>query len=436
MMFYEADWVCPISSAPLRNSCLAVENGKIAAVSRAPELGQGVIRFPGCALIPGFVNAHTHLELTILRGFLDDLPFADWIPRLTQAKYRDLSQAELLLSARMGAMEMVRAGVTCIGEVMDIGTSWHAMQEFGLQGVAYQEVFGPSTDQCAESLAGLRSKVEKYRKDETETLRVGVSPHAPYTVSSMLYREVNEYAKKEGLQLTTHIAESVEEGIFVRWGGGVFGTRWAERGIPIDPPGCSPVAYIDKLGLVRPEMLLVHAIDLEDRDFEILREKKPSVVHCPKSNAKLAHGIAPLVGLRETGIRLALGTDGVASNNVVDMFEEMRMAVFQQRGQTRDFETLNAQAAFRMATLGGAESLRLEKHLGSLEPGKRADFVVVDLNDPAVQPVYDPIEAMVYSASRQNVRATFIGGDEVNREPLNLGAEAARIAERLRIKPV
>src|SRR5207244_10010401 len=135
-----------------------------------------------------------------------------------------------------------------------------------------------------------------------------------------------------------------------------------------------------------------------------------TLVHCPKSNAKLAHGVAPLSEIRETGITIGLGTDSVASNNVVDMFEEMRAAIFQQRGRTKRLDALDAETVFRMATLEGAECLGLSEHLGSLDIGKRADFVVVDLNDPALQPVYDPINAMVYSASRLNIRATYLGG--------------------------
>jgi len=427
MTTYEADWICPASSQPVRNGRISVENGTIVTGS-APD----VVRFPGCAIIPGFVNAHTHLELTILRGFLDASPFVDWIPQLTKAKYQTLSRADMLLSAQLGAVEMLRAGVTCLGEVMDLGTAWEAMREFGLQGVAYQEVFGPAEDQADEAIAGLRQKVEKYRRDETETLRVGVSPHAPYTVSARLYRSTNEYAVREHLRLTTHIAESRDEGMFTRWGAGVFAERWSQRGIPVEPPGCSPVAYLDQLGLLRPETLLVHAIDLEDDDFARLRANRPGLVHCPKSNAKLAHGVARITEIRETGIPLALGTDSVASNNVVDMFEEMRAAIFQQRVRTQRLESLDAHAAFRMATLGGAECLGLNERLGSLDPGKRADFVVVDLNDPAVQPVHDPIEAMVYSASRSNIRATFIGGREMQTEPSALLKEIPRIVERLR----
>ena len=436
MTIYDADWVCPISSSPVRNGSLAVDKDRIAPLppgeaGQRPGEDSHRVKFPGCAIIPGFVNAHSHLELTIMRGFLDDLPFAHWIPKLTRAKYQQLSRDEMLSSARLGCIEMIRAGVTCLGEVMDLGTAWEAMREFGLQGIAYQEVFRPAENQVDQSLGGLVKKVDAYRPAQTETLRVGVSPHAPYTVSAKLFQAVNRYAEREKLRMTTHIAESEDEGMFVRWGAGPFAERWTERGIPLSPAGCSPVEYMDKLGLLRPDTLLVHAIDLEDTDFEILRNKRPAIVHCPKSNAKFAHGIARIPQLRETEIPIGLGTDSVASNNVVDMFEEMRAAIFQQRARTQRLDALDAKSVFRMATLGGAECLGLANHLGSLDPGKRADFVVVDLNDPAVQPVYDPIDAMVYSASRHNVRATYIGAREIKVDPTEIVRECAAAAKKL-----
>jgi 5-methylthioadenosine/S-adenosylhomocysteine deaminase len=430
MTIYEADWICPVSSPPVRNGRLAVQNGRVHAL--VLDEGVAAVRFPGCAIIPGFVNAHCHLELTVLRGFLDKVAFSEWIPRLTRAKYQVLSRPDLLVSAQLGAIEMLRAGVTCVGEVMDLGTSWAAMREFGLQGVAYQEVFGPAPSQAAEALDGLKRKIENYRKNETETLRAGVSPHAPYTVAAKLYEAVNEYAAHERLRLTTHIAESPDEGIFLRRGAGIFAQRWSERGIPVELSGSSPLEYIDSLGLLRPETLLVHAIHLEESDLQLLRDKHPALVHCPKSNAKLAHGVAPIAEIRETGITIGLGSDSVASNNVVDMFEEMRAAIFQQRGRTQKFDSLDAQTVFRMTTMGGAECLGLAEHLGSLDPGKRADFVVVDLNDLAVQPVHDPIESMVYSASRHNIRATYLAGREMKPDPAELLKAVGSIAAKLK----
>src|SRR5437870_1419899 len=215
MTIYEADWLCPISSSPTRNGKFAVDNGKIvplplgeggrareararaerkrdsaqpqetveALIKGAPGEGHNLVTFPGCAIIPGFVNAHSHLELTILRGFLEDLSFTDWIPRLTRTKYQHLTRDELLASASLGCVEMIRAGVTCLGEVMDLGTAWQAMRQFGLQGIAYQEVFGPAESQADEAIADLQQKIDAYRPAQPDTLRVGVPPHAPYTAS-------------------------------------------------------------------------------------------------------------------------------------------------------------------------------------------------------------------------------------------------------------
>jgi cytosine/adenosine deaminase-related metal-dependent hydrolase len=431
MTVFEADWVCPVSAPPIRNGALAVERDNIIGAGPNEFVNAKRVSFPGCAIIPGFVNAHAHLELTVLRGFLEDMPFHSWIPRLTRAKYQQLSRDEMLQSARLGAIEMLRAGVTCVAEVMDLGVSWQAMREFGLRGVAYQEVFGPSVSQCEEAMDGLRKKIDAYRRDESDTLRVGVSPHAPYTVSRKLFSALNDYARNEGLRLTTHIAESKEEGLFIREGTGPFADNHRKRGIDVTPAACSPLAYLDGLGLIRPEMLLVHAVDLEDSDLNILEARRPALVHCPKSNAKLAHGFARVTDVQKTGICVGLGTDSVASNNVVDMFEEMRAAIFQQRGLTKRWDALDAYTSFRMATLEGARCLGLEGHVGSLEEGKRADFVVMDLNDPALHPIYDPIQTMVYSGSRHNVKATYLGGKEVRTDPAQIIKEFESIPKRL-----
>lgn len=431
MTVFEADWICPVSAAPIREGALAVEGERIAGVGRERFANAQRVSFPGCAIIPGFVNAHAHLELTVLRGFLEDMPFASWIPRLVAAKYQQLTLHEMLQSARLGAIEMLRAGVTCVAEVMDLGVSWQAMREFGLRGIAYQEAFGPAESQTEEAMAGLRRKIDEYRREENDTLLAGVSPHAPYTVSAKLFRALNDYAQHEGLRLTTHIAESKEESLFIRHGTGPFAENHRKRGIEVTPAGCSPLAYLDRLGLVRPEMLLIHAVELDDADLDILKARRPAIVHCPKSNAKLAHGIARIADMKKTEINIGLGTDSVASNNVIDMFEEMRTAIFQQRSRTQQWNALDATAAFRMATLGGAACLGLESHLGSLDIGKLADFVVVNLDDPAVLPVYDPVQTMVYSASRHNVKATYLGGQEVRPDPSDIMNELKSIPNRL-----
>ncbi len=435
MTIYEADWVCPASSGPCANGAVAVENGRIAAVGTDLQLPGPRIRFSGCAIIPGFVNAHAHLELTILRGFLEDIDFIKWIRTVTASKKERLTREDLLLSARLGIAESLAAGVTCVGEVMDAGVSWQAMRELGLQGVAYQELFGPADIHVEESLKGLAGKIEALRTQETETQRLGVSPHAPFTVAPRLFRAVKDYAKKERLPVTVHIAESAEEDLYVRLGAGPFADRNRERNFEVEVAGCSPVQHLENCGMLDADTLLIHVIRIEDKDLQVLRRTGAAVVHCPKSNAKLGHGVARVVEMCDAGVRLSLGTDSVASNNVVDMFEEMREAIFMQRAHTGKHNALGAHGAFRIATLGGAECLGLEKRLGSLEAGKRADFVVVDLNDPAIQPVYDPVQAMVYSACRKNVRATYLGGEEIRIDAGPWMKQAGEIARKLVAAP-
>ena len=432
MTVYEADWVCPISRAPIHDGAIAVEGGRIIHVGTASEVdGTHRVQFAGCAIIPGFVNAHTHLELTILRGLLENIPFLQWVQRLTHIKYQILTPDDLKLSAQLGAIEMLRAGVTTVAEVMDVGTGWAAMREFGLQGIAYQEVFGPADSVVADSMKGLVDKVNRYRTAESAVLKIGVSPHAPYSVSRSLYESVRDYARKECLRMTAHVAESRDETGFVRDGAGPFAAAHAKRGIEVTARRCTPVAYLDSLGILGPDMLLVHCVEASERDLDRIRDTGTFVVHCPKSNAKLANGTARIHDMLEQGVRVSLGTDSVASNNVIDMFEEMRAAIFQQRTHTGRIDSMTASEAFKMATIEGAHCLGLEDQLGSLDPGKRADFAVIDLSSPAIQPVYDPLESMVYSASRADVRFVFSGGREVSLDDSEVLKECSRIVRKL-----
>jgi 5-methylthioadenosine/S-adenosylhomocysteine deaminase len=420
MMVIEADWVCPATSPPIHNGWLAVDGNRIAVVGTGniPRNAQR-LSYPGCAILPGFVNAHAHLELTLFHGLLGNLSFTDWIARLVRMKYQRGTRDALRASARLGAVEMLRAGITAVGEVMDIGTGWEAMLEFGLQGVAYQEVFGPAEPAADEALRGLRQKVERYRPQESGTQRVGVSPHAPYTVSKTLYERVRDYARHERLPMTAHIAESRDETSFVRDGAGPFAESHRKRGIDVVPRGCSPVAYLDRLGLLGPDMLLVHAIETDAQDLARIRETGSFVVHCPKSNAYLGHGVASVAAMQAQGIPVSLGTDSVASNEAFDMFAEMRAVVEQQRLSSGD--------VLRMATIEGARALGLEKELGSLEAGKRADFVVVRLGEAA-----NPVEKMVRRCAASDVQGTFVGGREGKVDVEELEREVGLIQNELR----
>ncbi len=432
MKAISADWVCPVNGPPVPDGAVLIDGSRIVDVVRSIPNGVSVESFDGCAIVPGFVNTHIHLELTLLRGLLEDLPFFEWIRRLTRAKYEHLSNEDLRVSAELGTVECLRGGVTTVGEVTDVGAGWSAMTRFGLRGVAYQEVFGPAEETAVDAIRILREKVSALRIQESPTCRVGVSPHAPYTVSAGLYQKVGRLGAKEGLPIAVHLAESEAEGDFVRSGRGPFADYLKSRGIPVVARGVSPIAYLDQLGVLGQRTLVIHAIDCDPGDVARLRVNGVGIAHCPKSNLKLGHRIAPLTEFLAAAIPVGLGSDSVASNNAVDMFEEMRVAAFLQRTRSGDATAITAPEALHLATLGGARALGMAQDVGSLEPGKLADMAVVDLTDPALQPVYDPVAAMVYSANRKNVVATFLGGQAVDVDAGPLLSAAGVIAKRLK----
>lgn len=410
-----ADWILPISSPPLRNGAVELRDGRIHAIGARDELlsqseAERRLDLGAAALLPGLVNTHAHLELTALRGFLEEPDFFSWIRRLTETKYDVLDEADLLCSARLGVAEATLAGVTTIGEIADVGVSLRALSEGGLRAVLYQEVFGPDPAQAEESLSGLLDKLHSHRAASVDRVTIGISPHAPYTVSRRLFKLVAELAQAEGYPVSVHAAESAAEGEFVRDGQGPFAEYLRARDIPVEPLGISTVSYFDELGLLEAHPLLAHCIDCSADDLRKIVDSGSSIAHCPKSNAKLAHGVAPLGAMRAAGARVGLGSDGVVCNNTCDLLEEARFAALVQRaggeapsGEAGDY--------LRLMTLGGAEALGLGDSIGSLEAGKLADLCAVDLAAPHFQPVFDVEAAVLYSASARDIVLTVVEGE-------------------------
>ncbi|MCS6816880.1 MAG: amidohydrolase family protein [Blastocatellia bacterium] len=413
---YVADWVVPIARPPFRRGGIAVEGERIVAVGSEAELRarfpEAAVRdFGEAALLPGLVNVHAHLELTVFRGMLEDLSFVRWLAALTRLR-EGLSVEEVRESARAGVLEAIRSGQTTIVDVGATGVGFEALCESGARGLFFQEVFGLRPEDAEEGMRGLSERLQQMRAHScaSERVRLGISPHAPYTVSAPLFRRAVEYARANSLPLCIHIAESRAEVEFVRYGRGEFAQIYERRGLSWRAPGISPIQYLHDLGVLAARPLLVHGVYVDGDDIALIAQSGAAIAHCPKSNAKLGHGVAPLPEWLRAGIAVGLGTDSVASNNACDLLEEARFGLLMQRANRASPTLLSAEAMLRLLTLGGARALSLESRIGSLEPGKEADFIAVDLSGAHVQPVDDPVAAIVFSARGSDVRFTAVGG--------------------------
>jgi 5-methylthioadenosine/S-adenosylhomocysteine deaminase len=404
-----ARWVLPADGAPVEHGALLIgPDGRIAAVG--PELdvprppGVALEDFGDAVLLPGLINTHTHLELTGLEGEPPGPDFADWIRRLREAKAARAPDA-YLDAARRGLADCLAAGVTTVADTGDSGAVIQALAEAGGSGIAYQEVFGPHPDQREGSLAGLRQRVGHLGRFVTERVRVGVSPHAPYTVSGPLYAATSEWARREGLPVAVHLAESPAESALLERGAGPFAEAWRRRGIPVPlPPGRTPVAWLEEHGVLSDRTLCIHVVQAGPGDVARLARTGASVAHCPLSNRAHGHGAAPLGAFLAAGIRVGLGTDSTVSVGRLDLLAEARAA--------RVLGGLDAARALALCTIEGARALGMDGEIGSLAPGKWGDCAVI--RPPRGAAAAAPEEQVLASGPR-DVLATFVGGRDVHR---------------------
>lgn len=462
---YSARWVLPVASEPVEYGAVAVEGTRIAGVGARTELserfgGAAFEEFGEAAILPGFVNCHTHLELTAMRGFLEpeEGDFFSWLHKVTRARGERMTEEDIYVSAAWGAIEAARAGITSLGDASDAGaTVMRALRDVGLRGVVFQEAFGPDESLAQTQFDKTRAKVEALRAQETALVALGLSPHSPYTVAPPLLEMLARYAADERLPVMMHAAESEAEQRLMLRGDGPFADGFARRGFAFRSPGVSTVRHLARTGVLATRPLLAHCVRVDESDIEIIKQHGASVAHCPKSNAKLGHGRAPLAALLRAGVCVGLGSDSVASNNTCDLLEEARFAVLSSRAAGDALEAvhvpglesdgmlglesgrmLGADEALRMMTSDGARALKLEHATGALAEGLEADLVVVRLDAPHQMPAYDPASALVFSSSGRDVLMTTVAGRELFRggcvttaDERELGVRVRDIARRL-----
>mgnify|MGYP001209328072 CR=1 FL=1 len=401
-LLIEARWIAPVEpDTLLTGHAIAVADGAIAAILPAAEARTRYtprehVQLDNHILIPGLINLHTHAAMVLMRGLADDLPLMTWLEKhVWPAEAAHVSPQFVHDGTRLACAEMLLGGVTCFNDMYFYPqAAAEAAVEMGMRaaiGITVLEFPTAYASDADDYIAKGLAVRDRWRGHPLVSFCL--APHAPYTVSDATFRRLATLAGQLDLPIHCHIHETQAE---------------IERGLA--EHGNRPLARLHGLNLLGSGFIGVHAVHLNPEEIAILARQGCSIAHCPTANLKLASGIAPVADLLAAGINVGLGTDGAASNNRLDLFQEMRLAALLAKGTTGDAAALGAATALRMATLNGAAALGLDRRIGSLRPGKAADICAVDLSGIATQPCYDPISHLVYAAGKEQVSHVWIGG--------------------------
>lgn len=402
-LLIEAGWVVPVEpqGVVLEDHAVAIRDGAIVALlprdeARARFEAAETVSRPDAALMPGFVNAHTHNPMTLLRGVADDLPLKTWLQdHIWPIEAAVIGPEFVADGVTLAIAEMLRGGTTCVNEnyfFPDVQAAVYKRHGFrarvGLPVIDFPTAWAKSDD---EYFARAGEVHDQWRDDPL--ISTAFAPHAPYTVSDANFERVRMLSDQLDVPVHLHLHETAQE----------VEQSLAEH-------GQRPIARLDRLGLFNDRLIAVHMTQLTDAEIHLCRERGVSVVHCPESNLKLASGFCPACALERAGVNLAIGTDGCASNNDLDMFGETRTAAILAKAVAQDASALDAATALRAATLGGARAIGLDHLVGSIEAGKQADLVCVDLSALETQPLHHVHSQLVYATGRHQVSDVWIGG--------------------------
>ena len=424
-LLVEAGWVVPVEprGVILEDHAVAVSGGRILALLPREEARRRYaprqrIERPGCVLLPGLVNAHTHNPMTLMRGVADDLPLMRWLKEHVWPIEAAVMGAEFVADgAELSVAEMLRGGTTCCNEnyfFPDVLAATYKRLGFrarvGLPIIEFPSAWAKSQAEYFDKALEIH---DLYRRDAL--IGTTFAPHAPYTVSDDSFERIKVLADQLDLQVHCHVHETAQE---------------VEDSLK--EHGQRPLARLHRLGLVNDQLIAVHMTQLTAGEIALCAEHGVSVVHCPESNLKLASGFCPAEALRRAGVNLALGTDGCASNNDLDMFGEMRSAALLAKAVANDASAMDAMSALHMATLGGARAMGLGDMVGSIEPGKRADLITLDFDAIEAQPFYNAISQLVYAGGRQLVRDVWIDGAPKLQDRQLVGFDEAALRAKAR----
>jgi len=423
-MLLTAKYVLPICANHIEDGAVLVRGDRIEAVGTQADMAaaypdEPVRDFGLAVLMPGFVDLHTHLEYSIFRGAVDDVPYTSWKMQVQQKGQR-LAEEDWRDSAVLGAMEAIGSGITTVADITSSGRSVLAARDAGLAGVFYREVSTMDKTRVTQEMEQAVSDIDEWGDAAAGApIEIGIAPHSPYTCHPSLFQAAADLAISRSLPAAIHLAGSQDEYDFVRYGSSALAQDFREQsgwsGVGWMPTGVSPVRYVLQWGLFDvPRLLAVHCVHVDESDIAVLAERGVTIAHCPRCNAKLGMGIAPLTQFFEHGITVGIGTDSPASNNTLDPFDEMRIGLLIQRGASTEhdfYRYFTARTMLRLATIHGARALGLDDEIGSLEAGKRADVIAVDLSSsPHMVPTADPYSALVHTSNQKDVIMTMVAG--------------------------
>ncbi|MCD4802630.1 MAG: amidohydrolase [Anaerolineales bacterium] len=381
----------------IQDGAITITGDSISGIYSSDEIPQEleagmVIQADGKVILPGLINAHSHLAMTLFRGFVEDLVLQQWLERVWKYEFSVLDDKAVRAGSKLALVEMIKNGITCAHDMY-----WHfeqtmeAAEEFGFRLLSGPPITGLGDQAFDEMFAQARKTLAWL--DSLEFVYPIIQAHSTYTTTPKMMHTVREFKEEYGITFTTHASENQ-----------------AEVETVLEQYQQTPIHLLASYDLLDESTLLAHCVVLDDEEIELLAKTGTHVVHCPESNLKIGSGIAPIAAMLEKGINVCIGTDGAASNNDLDILGELRTAALLQKGSNRNPELLNTKQALEMGTINGAKAYRLENDLGSLEKGKKADLVIINFDKPHLTPVHNPAANLIYSSGKSDVETVFING--------------------------